>query len=206
MKTEAWKDLDAVARCTYIELKRRHHRHDPNNGRIALSVRQVADELGVAPATASRAFKSLEKHGFIVTMQKGAFRLKVRHATEWRLTEFFCDVTKSSATKDFASWKKITVHVVKPTVHVVKPIGARSETRGDLKSPPNSPDGFTTGTVRPNHCFTTCTLLDSPLPISASGSAVASASRASDAVGLDKVKRKPKPAAAAILEPIKDPT
>jgi hypothetical protein len=46
----------------------------------------------------------LQDRGFIVIMKRGAFSLKVRHATEWRLTEFPCDVSKCPATKDFMRW------------------------------------------------------------------------------------------------------
>jgi len=37
-------------------------------------------------------------------MVKGAFNVKHRLATEWRLTEFNCDVTHALPTKDFARW------------------------------------------------------------------------------------------------------
>src|SRR5215469_837939 len=43
---------------------------------------------------------------FIVPITKGAFSLKKRHATEWRLTAFPCDVTGAWATKDFMRWQK----------------------------------------------------------------------------------------------------
>jgi DNA-binding transcriptional regulator YhcF (GntR family) len=56
--------------------------------------------------TAQRAFKELQDHGFIILAKRGAFSLKCRHATEWRLTEFRDDVTGDMATKDFARWAK----------------------------------------------------------------------------------------------------
>jgi hypothetical protein len=37
-------------------------------------------------------------------MKKGAFSLKRKHATEWRLTEFPCDMTHAPASKEFARW------------------------------------------------------------------------------------------------------
>ena len=45
----------------------------------------------------------LQERGFIVAMTKGRFKLK-RQATEWRLTEFRCDVTGQSASRDFETW------------------------------------------------------------------------------------------------------
>ena len=82
---------------------------------------------------ASRALNSLEDHGFIVAVTKGAFSLKKRHATEWRLTEFPCDVTHMLSTRDFMRWQpgqKIqnTVSVAKLPGPVSKPNGICGET------------------------------------------------------------------------------
>lgn len=44
----------------------------------------------------------LQDRGFIVIMTNGAFSRKNRHATEWRLTEFNCDVTNALPTWEFA--------------------------------------------------------------------------------------------------------
>jgi len=117
-RTPAWCDLNTVARCAYIELAARYF--GTNNGRVGLSVRTLAAALHVSTATASRALRNLEEHGFIVTTKRGAFNCKVRHASEYRLTEF-SDETGALATKDFARWQKNTVSVVR--LH-----SARSET------------------------------------------------------------------------------
>ena len=99
----AWRDLDAVARAIYIDIARRYA--GMNNGRIPYSVREAAAELRVSTATASRALAKLTDHGFIVPVVKGAFSFKKRHATEWRLTEFACNVTNEAVpTKDFMRW------------------------------------------------------------------------------------------------------
>ena len=118
MHTPAWRDLDTVAKAGYVELAARYH--GSNNGRVALSVRVLAEALHVSRATAARALRSLEEHGFIVTTQRGAFNCKVRHASEYRLTEF-PDDSGAFPTKDFARWQKNTVNVV--TLH-----GPRDET------------------------------------------------------------------------------
>ena len=102
----AWRDLDCVARCAYTELARRYAGPGSNNGRISHSVREMAEALGTSKATALRALDRLQDHGFVVVMKKGAFNMKQRHATEWRLTEYGCDVTGDLATKEFARWKK----------------------------------------------------------------------------------------------------
>jgi DNA-binding GntR family transcriptional regulator len=66
----------------------------------------MAEALNVGKMTAARALRSLQEHGFIVEAKRGAFSLKLRHASEWRLTEFGCDVTGALATKEFARWQK----------------------------------------------------------------------------------------------------
>lgn len=122
MRTPAWRDLDCVARCAYIELASRYAGPGSNNGRIPYSVREMAEALKTSKATALRALNRLQDHGFTVLMKQGAFNLKLRHATEWRLTEFPCDLTGAIATKDFARWKK------QNTVSPEHPIGCRDET------------------------------------------------------------------------------
>ena len=103
MRSEAWKNLPATSRALYAELAR--HYNGSNNGKIGYSVRQAAEELQVCTDTASKHFQILTKRGFIEPMKKGAFSLKERHATEWRMTEFTCDVTGRPPTKDFMRWQ-----------------------------------------------------------------------------------------------------
>jgi hypothetical protein len=104
MKSPAWQSLDAVSRAIYVEMACRYAGPGSNNGRIPYSVREAAKALRIGKTTASRAMHALEERGFIVATQKGAFNLKARHATEWRLTEFACDVTSKVSTKDFMRW------------------------------------------------------------------------------------------------------
>src|SRR3981189_2500122 len=78
-----------------------------NNGRIAYPARETAAALRIGKPHTPRAIHDLEQHGFIVATQKGRFSWKMRHATEWRLTEFQCDVTGQIATKDFARWSPL---------------------------------------------------------------------------------------------------
>ena len=146
----ALHDLNA-ARVIYCEMAKRYAGNGSNNGRIPYSVREAAAELRISPATASRALKSLQRHGFVVAETKGAFSLKKRHATEWRLTEFPCDVTHALPTKDFMRWhpgQKIqnTVPVVKLPVPVVKP----NDTCGETDVAEKQRDGIRSETVRAN--------------------------------------------------------
>lgn len=106
MRTPAWRDLDCVARCAYLELASRYAGPGSNNGRIPYSVREMALALGTSKATALRALKRLQEHGFVVLTKAGKFAgAQHRDANEWRLTEFGSDVTGELATKDFTRWQ-----------------------------------------------------------------------------------------------------
>ena len=129
----AWHDLSATARAIYTEMAKRYAGDGSNNGRIPYSIREAIAEFHIGAVTACREFKSLQDHGFIEPMMKGAFSLKKRHATEWRLTEFPCDVTNTVSTKDFMRWEpapKIqnTVPKQKLTASIQKPNGFHIET------------------------------------------------------------------------------
>jgi hypothetical protein len=104
MRTAAWKSLPPAARALYAELAR--HYNGKNNGRIAYSIRQAAADLGTSLGFTLKLSAMLQERGFIVVMQKGAFSVKKRHATEWRLTEFICDVTGQVPSKEFAHWQQ----------------------------------------------------------------------------------------------------
>jgi hypothetical protein len=122
MDTDAWRNLDCVARCAYAELGRRYAGRGSTNGRIPYSVREMAAALGTSKATAHRALKKLQDHGFIVLMKQGSFNIKHRHAAEWRLTEYGCDVTGDLATKEFTRWQN------QNTVSPRHPTGCRDGT------------------------------------------------------------------------------
>jgi hypothetical protein len=149
LSTPAWRSLNPVARSVYVQLASRYA--GVNNGCIPYSVREGADELSVGKSTIQRALNDLVERGFIVAAKRGAFSLKLKYATEWRLTEFGCDVTQQAATKDFARWKpeiQNTVPVVGLTVPVVGPHGtcggtdvakiARNSTCGGTVAAPKS--------------------------------------------------------------------
>jgi hypothetical protein len=149
LNSNAWKDLDAVARSIYVELTSRYN--GSNNGRIGYSARQAAQDLKISKDTAARGLRSLEAHGFIVVEKRGAFHCKIRHASEYRLTIYDSDVAADFAgklaTKEFMSWHaefQNTVPVVIPTVPVVGPIGPSNRT-GSSK---NRRHGPSTRTVR----------------------------------------------------------
>jgi hypothetical protein len=97
----AYRSLDTVARCLYLELKQRYTGF--NNGQIALGVRTAADALGVSKNTAQRAFVALEDRGFIRVATPSSFDQK-RLSREWLLTELPDDRDGTKPSKDFMRW------------------------------------------------------------------------------------------------------
>jgi hypothetical protein len=131
LRTPAWKSLSGNQRAIYIEIAERYAGVGSNNGRIPYSVRDAAESLRIGKSTAARDIGILQERGFIVPTKKGAFSLKVSHATEWRLTEFPCDVTHQLPTKEFGRWAPKIQNTVPPqnsTVPVAGPIGTCSGT------------------------------------------------------------------------------
>ena len=111
METKAWQALDSSARAIYVELAMLYRGN--NNGRIGLSVRQAAEAIQASRATAARALVHLQERGFIVATTRGRFKFK-RHATEWRLTEFKCDLTGQPASRDFEAWTTADILHLRP--------------------------------------------------------------------------------------------
>ena len=127
METAAWQSLEVVDRALYLELLARYGGPGTNNGALPYSVREAAEALHIGKSTASQSFRRLEDRGFIASAQKGGFNCKIRHSTEWRLTEFPCDVgipdqgirAGDLPTKDFVRWshqKQNTVPIENRTV------------------------------------------------------------------------------------------
>lgn len=102
LRSEAWQSLSANARAIYIEMATRYN--GSNNGQIPFSVRDAANRAHIGKNAADAALTLLQARGFIVATRRGGFNVKTKIATEWRLTEFSCDVDHSFATKDFMRW------------------------------------------------------------------------------------------------------
>jgi hypothetical protein len=147
MATPAWKSLGATERSMYLDIAARYAGYGSNNGKIGYSVREAATNLHVGTSTAKRALDALQDRGFIVAMKRGAFTLKLRHASEWRLTEFPSDISKDMATKDFMTWTPDKNKTRYPERHrsvsVAAPIGICSGTVEDS----DTSHGICSGTV-----------------------------------------------------------
>jgi hypothetical protein len=103
MQSMAFRSLSPNARAAYLEVCFGYD--GSNNGRIVLSSQMLAERLHRDKSTAARALSELEHLGFIACRSKGAFRRKMPHASEWRLTAHKCDVTGELPTKLFMQWK-----------------------------------------------------------------------------------------------------
>lgn len=112
MRSIAWRSLKAVARAVYTEVG--FHYTGENNGRIVISVRGMAASLGISKDTAARALQMLEERGFIETVKRGAFSMKQRHASEFRMTAFRCDVRGALPSKKFMRWEPEIQDTVRP--------------------------------------------------------------------------------------------
>jgi hypothetical protein len=144
MKTPSWVDLDCTSRAAYVELLARYSGTDDkgfsNNGRIPMSLTEMASALHISKQTAMRALASLEDHGFVAIETKGRFTTGHRVATEYRLTEFPC--FGKAATKEFSTWQKAKAgSTTKPDR-----VSRRTQTGFDMEQVPkrNRPYGSTT--------------------------------------------------------------
>jgi hypothetical protein len=99
----AWKALSHGARSLYIALKRRYNRDDHNNGRIYLSQRDAAEEIGSHHNEIARWYRELRHYGFIVMHSPGSLGVEGKgKAPHWRLTEI--GYMHEPPTRDFARW------------------------------------------------------------------------------------------------------
>lgn len=130
-RSAAWKALSPIDRAAYLEVKWRYD--GVNNGRIGLGCRELADEINMGRDTAVRALNNLVEKGFIAKAKPSAFNVKNRTVTEWRLTEYPCDVTNQLPTKDFMRWgaeKKPQSHPSDTQSHPSDTTGAKMPVSG----------------------------------------------------------------------------
>jgi len=124
LKSPAWRSLDAVARAAYVEIAQAYN--GSNNGRIVMSARMLADGLNVSKDTAARKIHILQERSFIERVKQASFSMKVRHAAEYRLAAFRCDVSGALASKTFMRWPPEIQNTVRPQ----GPYGTATGTEG----------------------------------------------------------------------------
>jgi hypothetical protein len=99
----AWRAMSPSARCVYIALKQKYSSNFKNNGRLYLSVRHAAKEVGVNKDTAARSFREIEHYGFGVITSGACLGVDGRgKAPHWRLTEL--GYMTEPPTRDFLRW------------------------------------------------------------------------------------------------------
>ena len=107
MNTEAWRALSPCAQALYPWLKLEWRGPTANNnGRIALSVRQAAEKMGVSINTAAKAFHDLQAKGFLV-VKRPAHLGVVGQATspEFELTEIALPGKDERPRRLYVNWK-----------------------------------------------------------------------------------------------------
>lgn len=112
LKSHAWHSLTPLQRCGYIEIAQLYD--GSNNGRLAMSTRRMA---GLIPCSKnSNVLRELEDAGFIDTIKLGKFsRVEgERLASEYRLTDFKCDVTGELPSRRYNERKRWEPCDVKP--------------------------------------------------------------------------------------------
>jgi hypothetical protein len=103
IRTPAWKAMSPSARCIYIALRQRYSSNFKNNGKLYLSVRQAAKEVGVNKETAARGFREIQHYGFGVITSGPCLGVDGKgKAPHWRLTEV--GYMADPPTRDFLHW------------------------------------------------------------------------------------------------------
>jgi hypothetical protein len=111
----AWRALSHGARSLYIALKRRHRSNPNTNGKIFLSQRQAAIELGSNRDYVARWFRELQYYGFTLMTRRGSLGLEGKgKAPNWRLTDIAYKDDPPS--RDFMKWNGVPFQVRKPKV------------------------------------------------------------------------------------------
>ena len=103
LASPAWRQMEPSSRLIYIALKGRYGIEQRNNGRLYLSVRMAAKEVGISTNTAMRGFHELIHYGFIVMIERGSLGVDGKgKAPHWRLTEL--GYMTDPPTNDFQRW------------------------------------------------------------------------------------------------------
>jgi hypothetical protein len=97
-KSDAWRDLSGTAAKAWLTVGLMHS--GTNNGKIAVSSRELGRRIGVHHSVAARAILELENAGFLRCVKASSFSMK-RSAAEYRLTHLRDDVTGRPATNDY---------------------------------------------------------------------------------------------------------
>jgi hypothetical protein len=102
----AWRAMSHGARSLYIALKRRCRNDLRNNGKVFMSQRQAAIELGSNRDSAARWFRELQFYGFTVMTRPGFLGVEGKgRAPHWRLTEL--GYKGDPPSREFMNWNGV---------------------------------------------------------------------------------------------------
>lgn len=131
----AWKALSGNAKAAYMHFKIRCRTEGKrlkynNNGKVALSSRTLAAEMGCNPRTAMTAMAALQAKGWIVCMKRGHLGVHGQAAApEWRLTMLATETNGKSRLPTYEP--KYWEHGHDYPVHEYKSSQKSSPSRGD---------------------------------------------------------------------------
>ena len=170
MKSPAWRHLEGDSIKLLLDIMGRTKHDGSNNGEVSYSTREAAALLGSTKNTAAKRFQQLVAHGFLAEVQKGAFSVKHRVATTWRLT-LLPTVENGKlvpATRDYQRWR--------PPVCVLEPLPEKKNTvslrdtngnpqryRARQNRSQNTSTVSPTNTVNPHKASATVSLRDTHL-------------------------------------------
>jgi hypothetical protein len=142
LDSPAWKQTSFGARALYIALLRRLSHVHYNNGKIFLSTRQAAKELGASQYAVCGWFHELQHYGFIVMTSAGHLGVEGKgRAAHWRITDMGWG-TNIEATKDYLRWDGVLFQAARKTEsRPEKPVRVNGKTRHtpDQKNPSGPP-------------------------------------------------------------------
>ena len=116
MNSPAYESLSGDALKLLLAVWKRHD--GANNGAISFSTREAAALLHGNKNTAAKRFRELVDKGFLAVENKGAFHVKVRHATTWRIT--LESASGRPPTRDYQRWRPAPSVAEDDTVTVPK--------------------------------------------------------------------------------------
>lgn len=100
----AWKAMSFGARALYIALLRNLSREYQNNGKVFLSTRDAAEQLGTRQMNIGEWYRELEHYGFIVMTCAGHLGVEGKgKAASWRLTDWGLG-KGCNPTKEYLKW------------------------------------------------------------------------------------------------------
>jgi hypothetical protein len=111
MRTPAWLAMSKGARWLFVAIKGRYSSNFHNNGKLYVSSRKAAEEIGADQKEVLRWFRELQHYGFIVKTADAFLGVDGKgKAPHWRITELGMiakDGTLVPPTRDYLKWNGV---------------------------------------------------------------------------------------------------